>query len=168
MQTKAIIIKKQNTGEYDQWITCYTEEFGKVTAVAKSILKPNSIQAMHLDVFNLVEFDLINGRGMPIITGAQVEFTFSNLKSCLSATAIAYFFAEVVEKISFEYQKDEELWRFLVQFFSNLNILAKDKNHNITSCDLGGFFRDRQSAFLTVLGYQPNWKECGYCNAVLD
>ena len=57
MVTKAIIIKKQNTNEYDQWVTCYTEEFGKLKTVAKSILKPSSIQALHLDVFNLVEFE---------------------------------------------------------------------------------------------------------------
>src|SRR3989344_6781387 len=61
MLTLAIIIKKQNTNEYDQLISCYTKELGKITAIAKSILKHSSVQAMHLDVLNLVEFDLVGG-----------------------------------------------------------------------------------------------------------
>ena len=62
MKTRAIVLKKQNTNEYDQLVTCYTEEFGKLTAIAKSVLKPSSIQAMHLDLFNLVDFELVSGR----------------------------------------------------------------------------------------------------------
>src|SRR3989338_5861157 len=105
MLTKAIIIKKQNTGEYDQWVTCYTEEFGKLKMVAKSILKPSSIQALHLDVFNLVEFDLVNGRGMPIITGAQVIDSFAGIKNSLDKIAVTYFFAEAIDKMVFENDK---------------------------------------------------------------
>ena len=80
MRTKAIIIKKQMTKEYDQLITCYSQEWGKLTAIAKSSLKESSIQGMHLDVLNLVDFDLINGRATPIITGAQSENTFSHIR----------------------------------------------------------------------------------------
>lgn len=155
MQTKAIVIKKQNTNEYDQWVTCYTEDFGKLKTVAKSILKPNSIQSLHLDVFNLIEFDLINGRGIPIVTGAQVIDSFVGIKSSLPKIAVAYFFAEAVDKMVFENDKDKELWSFLVAFLDKLNK---------TSC--GGCpstFREGQASLLSILGYFPEVDQCRSC-----
>ena len=99
MRNKAIIIKKQNTNEYDQFVTCYTQEFGKLTAIAKSVLKPSSIQAMHLDTLNLVEFELINGKAMPIIAGAQSENSYRDMKNSIPSLAVAHFFSEIIYKI---------------------------------------------------------------------
>lgn len=157
MRTRAIIIKKQNTNEYDQMVTCYTEEFGKLTAVAKSVLKPGSIQSLHLDLFNLVDFDLISGRGMPIITGAQAENTYPNLKKDLSRLAAAYFFAEAADRIFFEQQRDDELWEFFISLLEELDIGE----------DIGikEFLRMKQKEFLGILGYAPNLSECAFCSS---
>ncbi len=159
MRTKAIILKKQNTNEYDQLVTCYTQEFGKVTAVAKSVLKPSSIQAMHLDIFNLVDFELLNGRAMPIITGAQAEKTYPNLKNDLACLAIGYFFAETADKLFFEYQKDEAIWTFLRSLIEQLD--AKP-------IDMSEFLRSKQVEFFNILGYAPNLGECTFCSAQID
>ena len=161
MRTKAIILKKQNTSEYDQLVTCYTEEFGKVIAVAKSVLKPNSIQAMHLDVFNLVDFELIDGRAMPIITGAQAEETYPRLKNNLSRLAAAYFFAETADKLFFEYQKDDGLWNFFISLLVDLDQPQRLPLWNKGS--LCGFLVEKQIEFLGILGYAPNLKECVFC-----
>lgn len=160
MLTKAIILKKQNTSEYDQWVTCYTEEFGKLKTVAKSILKPNSIQALHLDIFNLVEFELINGRGMPIVTGAQVINSFMGIKNFLAKTTVAYFFAEVMDKMVFENDKDEELWSFLISFLDKLNKIPYE------GCP--STFREGQMRLLDILGYLPEMDNCKVCNTKLD
>ncbi|MBI4158043.1 MAG: DNA repair protein RecO [Candidatus Yanofskybacteria bacterium] len=159
MQTKAIILKKQNTNEYDQWVTCYTEEFGKLKTVAKSILKPNSIQALHLDIFNLTEFELINGRGMPIITGAQVIDPFRGIKNSLVKTAVAYFFAEAIDKMVFDNDKDDELWSFLVSLLVELN---KDDTSPVQ------LLRQGQSRLLDVLGYLPETGSCKVCDDKLN
>lgn len=158
MTTKAIVIKKENTNEYDQWVTCYTEEFGKLKAVAKSILKSSSIQALHLDIFNLTEFELINGRGMPIVTGAQVIDSFMGVKSSLAKAAVAYFFAEAIDKMVFENDKDEKLWKFLVYFLSELN----------NSEETIKLFRQGQSELLGVLGYFPEAGSCKVCDNNLN
>ncbi|OGN01019.1 MAG: DNA repair protein RecO [Candidatus Yanofskybacteria bacterium RIFCSPHIGHO2_02_FULL_41_29] len=156
MRTLAIILKKQATNEYDQLVTCYTQEFGKLTAVAKSVLKPNSIQAMHLDVFNLVDFELISGRGTPIITGAQAENSYTNIKSDLSCLAVVYLFAEIIDKLAFEYQKDEGMWNFLVS-------LPDHFNQGRPLVDIRRILPDKQLELLNILGYAPNLKECVFC-----
>ena len=147
MRTRAIIIKKIDTNEYDQLVICYTEEFGKLMAIAKSILKPRSIQAMHLDSFNLVNFDLIDGKSIPIITGAQLESSFMDIKSSLPHLAVAYFFAEVMNKIVFDYDKDDDLWNFSTEFLSQLNNNSKQNENPLT------FLRNSQVKLLEILGY---------------
>lgn len=146
MRTKAIIIKKQPTNEYDELITCYTQEFGKLTAVAKSVLKGSSMQAMHLDNFNLVDFELINGRSIPIIAAAQSDNSFRNIKSSLPTLAVAQFFMDVVDKMVFDLQKDESLWEFMVDVLEKLDSKVRPETA-LT------FFRQQQFYLLKVLGY---------------
>src|SRR3989338_6247995 len=146
MRTKAIILKKQNTGEYDQLVTCYTQEFGKITAVAKSALKPNSIQAMHVDIFNMVDFELINGRATPIIAGAQLERAYGNMKTNLTSLAGAYFFAEVFDKLVFDYQRDNGIWDFLNNLLDDLDSTQEDFRE---------LFRVKQASLIGLLGYSP-------------
>ena len=145
MQTKAIILRKQVTREYDQHIICYTQEVGKLTAVAKSSLKGTSTQGRHLDVLNLVSFDVINGRSVPIITGAQNEDTFPHVRSSLPHLAVAYFFLEVIDRIAYEHQKDDRLWNFLSSTLRELDWVDRPM--------LMEFFREKQTDFLHTLGY---------------
>ena len=145
MRTRAIIIKKQNTNEYDQFVTCYTQEFGKLTAIAKSILKHGSIQAMHLDILNLVEFELINGKAMPIIAGAQSENSYRDLKDSIPSLAVAHFFTEIIDKMVPELEKDEKLWDFMADLFDKLNRFEPSLT----------FLRQKQFALLGLLGYSP-------------
>ncbi len=145
MRTKALIIKKQNTNEYDQFVTCYTQEFGKLTAIARSVVKHNSIQAMHLDVLNLVEFELINGKAMPIIAGAQAENCYRELKSSVPSLAVAHFFAEVIDKRVPEMEKDEQLWNFMTDLLDKLNRFEPGLT----------FLRQKQFTLLGLLGYSP-------------
>lgn len=158
MLTHAIVIKKQSTKEYDQLVTFYTKDFGKLVGIAKSILKPSSIQSLHLDVFNLVEFDLINGRGMPIVTGAQIVNSYMGIKSSIMKTAIAYFFIEALDKMVFENDKDKKLWSFLTSFLSELN----DNEEPIK------LFRKGQVRLLGIFGYLPEINFCGVCDTKID
>lgn len=146
MRTKAIIIKKQNTNEYDQLVTCYTREFGKLTAIAKSVLKPSSIQAMHLDILNLVDFELVEGRSMPIITGAHSENNYRGIKNSVPLTAGAYFFAEVLDKMVPDSEKDENLWNFTVEVLEKLDRTVKPENLLI-------FLKQKQFYLLKLLGW---------------
>lgn len=154
MKTKAIILKKQNTNEYDQLVTCYTYELGKIAAIAKSILKKNSIQSMHLDCLNLVDFELINGNHMPIITGAQVERSYLGLKHSLSAMSAAFVIAEYTDKVTFEYMQDRDLWNFLLNILHSLDSSPGNWNRLLRKAEL---------QLLGIMGYYPNLDGCSVC-----
>ena len=155
MRTKAIVIKKQNTNEYDQLVTCYTEEHGKMLAIARSILKKTSLQSMHLDVLNLVEFDLIDGRAWPIIASAQSEKTYLPIKNSIKKFAVAGFFLDVVDKVIFDNDHDADIWAFLVSCFNEL----EDANEE----DILAIFRKKQTEFLNISGYAPKIDNCSIC-----
>ena len=145
MRTRAIVIKKEMAREYDQLVTCYSEDYGTLRASARSVCKPRSLQSMHLDVLNLIEFELVHGKALPIIASAQVLNQFSDIKTSLPRLASAQFFAEVLDKVSFENEKDPKLWEFLNGMLTEISTV-KEK-------DLLKMFRDHQSKFLHTLGY---------------
>lgn len=125
MRTQAIILKKIPIREYDELVVCYTKDSGKQVYQAKSILRPSSKQAGHLDVLNLVDFSLVKKNNSPIITSAYCLEAFRNLKSSLPALAAAYFLLECFDKLVFEGESDPKLWDFLHSHLCEYNRLAQ-------------------------------------------
>jgi DNA repair protein RecO len=148
MRTQAIILKKIPIREYDELVVCYTKDSGKQTFQAKSVLRPSSKQAGHLDVLNLVDFSLVHKNSHPIITSANSLETFRNLKSSLSALAAAYFLLECFDKLVFEGEADPKLWDFLYSHLHEYNQLAEKRGANWPL--LIGASREKLSS---VLGY---------------
>lgn len=161
---EALVIKKQATNENDQIVTLYTKDFGKITTVAKSSLKNNSIQGMHLDVLNLIECDLVEGRGWPIITGAQSIKTFSNIKNDIKTMSVAYYFTEIVDKIFFENEKDQSLWDFLNKTLEDIYKFSNLDNDDL----LKDLFKVKKIELLNILGYMPDLNNCSLCSKSLN
>ena len=114
MRTQAVILKKMPMREYDELVICYTKDAGKQTYQEKSILRPSSKQAGHLDILNLVDFSLVHKNSHPIITSAYCLEPFSRLKSSLPAMATAFFLLECFDKLVFEGEADMRLWEFFL------------------------------------------------------
>ena len=121
MRHQAIILKKQAIREDDELVMCYTKDFGKQRYQAKSSVLARSKQGGHLDVLNLVEFSLVEGKRHDIIASAAAMNTFPRLKTSLPVLAVAFFVLECFDKLVFENQEDKTLWEFLVGELSQLD-----------------------------------------------
>ena len=152
MLHQGIVIKKVDNGEYNQLVSLYTKDFGKITAVAKSIKKPSSRQAGHLDTFNLVDFLLVLGKNYPIITSAQSVETFAGIKSSLSKSAVATFVLEAFNNLVYDHEKDPALWGFLNSLLNRLNEGILD------SSEASGFLIGIQKELIGLLGYSQELK----------
>jgi DNA repair protein RecO len=157
VHTQAIILKKIPIREYDELVVCYTRNSGKQTYQAKSIRRHTSKQASHLDLLNLVDFTLVHPKGSirdlavnghSIITQAYSLRTFSNLKSCLPATAAAFLILETFDKLVFESQPDLQLWNLLVDKLEKFDILAGQ-----ISADWPVIIDTTRKELLQTLGY---------------
>ncbi|KKS12745.1 MAG: DNA repair protein RecO [Candidatus Yanofskybacteria bacterium RIFCSPHIGHO2_01_FULL_41_21] len=156
MRTKAIVIKKQQANEYDQIVTLYSEDYGTMRAMARGVCKPTSVQSMHLELLNTVEFEVIHGKSMPIISSAVMSHQHLNIKESLPKLVAVQFFTEVLDKIAFENEKDAHLWEFL-------NTMLVDFD-DVSSDGILPLFRKHQAGFLKVLGYAPQIERCVVCS----
>jgi len=145
MRTKAIILNKQGINEHDQVVTCYCEDRGATRAIARGILRPKSVQSLHLDALNQVEFELIIGKTYPIIASAHAVQQYPMLKSDVKRMAAAGFFMEVLDRIMFENERDEHLWGFLTNMLDEID--------TVPEAELPVVFSKNQERFLDVLGY---------------
>ena len=150
MRTQAIILKKIPVREYDELVVCYTKDSGKQVYQAKSILRPSSKQAGHLDILNLVDFSLVQKNSHPIITSSYCLDTFRNLKSSLPALATAYFLLECFDKLVFEGESDPKLWDFLHAHLCEYNQLARKGRANWPVV-----IKSTREELLKVMGYDP-------------
>ena len=148
MRVQAIIIRKIPIREYDELVVCYTEDSGKETFQVKSILRPISKQASHLDLLNLVDFSLVRGNGHPIITSAYALNSWPRLKARLPALAASYFLLECFDKLVFDGQSDQKLWGFLATQLAKYDQLARRDNINWSQV-----ITDAKNEILGIMGY---------------
>ena len=151
MRTQAIILKKIPIRDYDELIVCYTQDSGKQAYQAKSILRPTSKQASHLDILNLVDFSLVHKNSHPIITSAYCLEAFPRLKASLPAMSAAYFLLECFDKLIFENEPDPKLWDFLLA-----QLRAHDQLSSTSQANWPQLIASIRQRLLQILGYDPS------------
>src|SRR3989344_9149424 len=154
MRMQAVILKKIPIREYDELVICYTKDAGKQVYQAKSILRPTSKQAGHLDILNLVDFSLVHKNSHPIITSAYCLDAFPQLKSSVSAMSAAYFLLECFDKLIFENEPDLKLWNFLIRQLREYN-QKNQVSPYLTYVGLGDTIASTRQELLKILGYDP-------------
>lgn len=147
MILRGVVIKKSDKDEYDQLVTFYTRETGKITGIAKSSKKATSKQASHLEVFNLTDFLLVGGNGYPIIASAQSLHTFPAIKESLSKSAHGFFILELFNYLVYDQDPDSQLWQALLGFLTELNDQEKE------SSEWRVWLADQQKNILKTMGY---------------
>ena len=68
---QAIVLRHQNFGEADRLLVIFSQEKGKLRAIAKGVRKPRSRKAGHLEPFTRVSLQLARGRDLMIVTQAE-------------------------------------------------------------------------------------------------
>lgn len=158
MRTEAIILHTQPWREHDLLVHCYTEGAGVVRAIARSALRDGSVQSMHLGQGHLVQFELVPGKGMPIVTGAFAIDTFPNIRADLSRQAAAWNLLQSVDVLVTGQERDEGLWHAIKNQLGRLN--------TCDAADILYVLRGAQRDMLSILGYTPQMGTCGVCGAI--
>ena len=117
----SVILKKQPYGEGDEILTLFTEENGKVRALAKSTKFSKSKLQYALQTCFFTRLTLTQS-GLPKIIGAEVVNAFPNIRENLEAAKIAFYALEVTLKATPDEQKNERLFHLLVMFFTFLDL----------------------------------------------
>ena len=119
-QTEAIVIKKTKLGEADSILTLYTPHLGKIQGFAKSLRKPKSKLAGHLELLTHSQVSLARGRNLDTITGSQTINSFLPLKSDLWLTSCALYVTELVNQFTADHLENFSLFQLTLETLDQL------------------------------------------------
>jgi len=115
-----IILARRNFGEADRILSIYTKDHGRISLIAKGIRKPKSKKRGHLEVFSFVKFQALSGRGLDMMTEAELIDDFSDIRKSLNKVSLAYYFAEVIGRITHEGEPSIGLFNLILNNFQKL------------------------------------------------
>ena len=149
-KTLGIVIKKKDLKDADRLLTIYTQNFGKIIVKAKSVKKSQSKLKGHLELFVYNHLMIAHGKSLDVIINAETIKNYFFMRSNLFHISAAYYFAELIDKLIAEPQKDKNIWNLLI---SSLNCLNKQKT------DINSLVSSFELKLLKYLGYDLNSKE---------
>jgi DNA repair protein RecO (recombination protein O) len=157
-QTEAVVIKKTKLGEADSILTFFTPHLGKIQGFARSLRKPRSKLAGHLELLTHSQVSFARGRNIDTITGSQTINSFLPLKSDLWLTSCGLYVAELVNQFTADHQENFSLFRLTLETLARL-CRADDKDLILRYFELH---------LLEGVGYRPQLHECVTCHRVLE
>jgi DNA repair protein RecO (recombination protein O) len=157
-QTEAIVIKKTKLGEADSILTFFTPRLGKIQGFAKSLRKPKSKLAGHLELLTHSQVSFARGRNLDTITGSQTINSFLLLKSDLWLTSCGLYVAELINQFTAEHQENFPLFQLTLE---TLNRLCQADNKELV-------LRYFELHLLESAGYRPQLRECVACHRQLE
>jgi len=158
-QTEAIVIKKTKLGEADSILTFFTPRLGRIQGFAKSLRKPKSKMAGHLELLTHSAVSLARGRGsIDTITGAQTINAFLPLKNDLWLMSCGLYVVELVYQFTAEHQENESIFRLTLD---TLDRLCREENKELV-------LRYFEVNLLEYAGYRPQLRECVLCHKALE
>jgi len=146
--SEGIVLARRNYGEADRILSVYTKNHGRISLIAKGIRRPKSRKRGHLEIFSYIRFQAATGRGLDLMTEAEVIDDFKEIRKNLKKVSLAYYFCEVVGKITHEGEVNERLFDLILENLEKLKSETELKKLRL----------DFILRLLILLGYWPTGK----------
>lgn len=159
---RAVVIGREEWGEYDCLLTFYTRERGKIEAVARGLRKSTSKLAAHLEPLTVAEVFLVYGRRRVIVAGSVVSAPYQclavNSESLIAAGAIA----KLVDLMTPLEVSDERVFALIEAAFK---LIA---THALDSYQLAFLVRCTAWQLCILSGYRAELNHCVVCRRPLQ
>ncbi|MDO4540658.1 MAG: DNA repair protein RecO [Syntrophomonadaceae bacterium] len=156
--TRAVIIRSRSLRDSDRLVTIFSEDSGKLTAVAKGVSKPKSSLRACVQPFCHSRLQLTRGRGMDLISQGQIIEFFGHSREDLNCTLQMVYLMELLDKSLPESMAFPELYHHL------LFVLGEIERRGEQSLLLRYF----EAQLLKYNGYHPQLDACVRCEAPLS
>lgn len=156
--SQVLIIKSQDYGEADKLVTVFSEQQGKVRAIARGIKKPKSSLRACIQPFchSLVSFH--HGRELDLITQGRLLNFFGNSREDLERTLYSIYIMELLDKSLMDRMPLPELFKFTLHILENIN-----------ECGIRPLLiRCFEMRLAIYLGYLPVLDHCVSCGTKAD
>lgn len=156
--SEGFVLARRNFGEADRILDVYSKEKGKISLIAKGIRRPKSRKRGHLEVFSKISFQVVNGKGMGILTEAETISDYREIRKSIKRVSLAYYFMEVINKVIHDGEENPELYNILSNSMEKLKVekeLRKLRKNFVVD-------------ILKVLGYWPKDKNLPFPDEKLE
>lgn len=156
VKASGVVLKVINLGESDKIITLFTENLGKIHAVAHGARKAKSKMLATTQMFSYCEYVLYKGRNMYTVSQSQVRESFQGLLNDLYTLTYSSYLAELVDVLTQDGEENIELFVLLLKSL----YLMMDKN-----IDKEMLIRAFEIKSMSISGFMPNFYECAICGS---
>lgn len=113
---QGIVLKRRDYREYDRIVTIFTDEYGKIDAIARGVRKPLSKLAGHLEPLSFSSFMFATGRVFDVLASSVKLSSYRIPQSDVLSFALATYFFEAVDQLTRPRQPDAPLFQLQVRF----------------------------------------------------
>lgn len=156
---EAIVLSRRSFKEYDEVISLYAKELGKIEVTARGIKKITSKNSSFLEPFSAVQIGTVPGKDRLYITTSQVNEYFSSIRTDYDKLQQAAFVVSWLEKMLSPGQKDPRIYEMLFSWLNFLNTLPEAKPILLDAFLL---------KMLSFLGFEPQLQDCIHCEKNLE
>jgi DNA repair protein RecO (recombination protein O) len=166
--SKAIILNRYDWREADRLVSVYTQEYGRLSLLARGARKFSSKLAAHLEPISLSQILIIKGKGFDYVGSALMSEAFLGIKEDLNKLYFAGQALNFFKRLVGEGEKDEDLFNYLEKWLLSLDRARshnrEEKEGNSLNKEDGRF---RLALFywrvLSFLGYGLSLDSCVAC-----
>lgn len=143
-----IVLRSKDSGEADKFITLITEGHGLINCIARGARRLVSKKAPHLDVFNLIKFQMGRGENPLFLNQAETISFYPNIKSDFSKIGICMTIIEILINTIPAEVEDKEIFWSLKSFLEGMDKANDSREINHLGRQFGLFI-------IRHLGYPP-------------
>jgi DNA repair protein RecO (recombination protein O) len=159
-RTEAIVLHTLDYGESDRICRFYTDQFGKVSGIAKGARKsrkrfPNALEPC---CRSMMIFSRRGRSELVLVESCDVLEHYDGIRGDLESSLVASYFLELIEQFTLEGKRSVELYSHLASFLGLVNSGLK----------ADGIIRLFELRMLKLLGYDPFLDRCIQCRRPLE
>lgn len=140
-------------GEADQLVSCFSSSGNLVKFIAKGSRKTKSRFAAAVQLFNLGEYVIYRGKGLPILRQADIIDSFLSVRRDWSKTGAAMATMELCRLLIVDEARETEVFQLV---FAYLHHLKESEYSPLV-------FDSFRLQFAARLGYAMDFSKCGSC-----
>jgi len=160
--TEAVVLRSLRLGEADRIVHLYTQERGRIGAVAKGIRKTKSRFGGRLEPLSHVTLQLHQGSGeLQTVTGVDLVRSHSAVREQPYRLSVGLIGAEAMLRLFTEQERNERAFVALTRFLDVLD----ETGARATRPALDPLALSFQLKLLWVSGYLPHLTSCAECGA---
>jgi len=155
--TKAIVLDERGISEADKGFTVFSEDFGLIEVVGRSIRKIDSKLKGAMTPFTVSLIEFIQGRRYKILIYSEEKERLEGIRTDLSRLRTAYKMRESLRRLVGGEKRDPRLWGLILTSFREI----EGSPSSVPSLYLTYLYL--VWGLVSYLGYKPELYNCTLC-----